>query len=64
MLDWEPDSVAAMLPALDIAQWLVAIQELNSMISPAVAAGIDIYKSLTKCRISRRDPARLGTILA
>ena len=51
MLDWEPDSVAAMLPALDIAQWLVAIQELNSMISPAVAAGVDIYKSLTQCRI-------------
>ena len=51
MLDWEPDSVAALLPALDIAQWLVAIQELNSMISPAVAAGVNIYKSLTKCRI-------------
>ena len=51
MLDWGPDSVAALLPALDIAQWLVAIQELNSMISPAVAAGVDIYKSLTQCRI-------------
>ena len=56
MLDWGPDSVAALLPALDIAQWLVAATlKLKSMISPAAAdapeqqsnqnEGVDIYKS-------------------